>query len=101
MDTGIINEITNTVKTGKLMENIVFLELYRRMKSSGFQINYWKEYGNAERMEVDFVIGSYHKVNELINVIYARSETEIREREIKSPLKASKELNCMNLTIIT
>ena len=101
VDTGIINEITKTIETGKLMENIVFLELYRRMNSSDFQINYWREYGNAEGLEVDFVISSYHKVNELINVTYARSETEIRERETKSLLKASKELHCMNLTIVT
>lgn len=40
MDIGIIIEITKTFETGKLMENIVFRKLYRRMNSRNFQINY-------------------------------------------------------------
>jgi predicted AAA+ superfamily ATPase len=63
------------------VQNIVFLELYRRMNNRNFQINYWKEYGKAEGMEMDSVINSRRKVDELINVTYAGSETEIRERE--------------------
>jgi hypothetical protein len=102
VDTGLINEMTRTVETGKLMENIVYLELYRRMNNGNrFQINYWREYGKAEGMEVDFVISSGDKAVELINVTYAGSEHEILERENKSLLKASMDLNCNKLTIIT
>ena len=102
VDTGIINEMTSSVDMGKTMENIVFIELFRRMNSSGkFQIDYWKEYGKADGMEVDFVISSGMEINELINVTYAGSEVEIRDRERKSLLKASRELGCSKLTIIT
>ena len=101
VDTGIINEMTSSVDMGRMMENIVFMELFRRMNRSGkFQINYWKEYGKADGMEVDFVISSGMEINELINVTYAGSEVEIRDRERKSLLKASRELGCSKLTII-
>jgi hypothetical protein len=86
---------------GKLMENIVFMELYRRLEGSSLRVNYWKEYGKAEGMEVDFVINSFSGVVELINVTYASSANELREREMKSLLKASRELHCKKLTIIT
>lgn len=98
--TGIINEMTKSFEPGKLMESIVFMELYRRRNGS-FQINYWKEHGKSEGMEVDFVISSDSTAVELINVTYAGSENEIREREKKSLMKASQLLNCRNLTIIT
>ena len=52
-------------------------------------------------MEVDFVISSGIEINELINVIYSGSEVEIRDRERKSLIKASRELGCSKLTIIT
>ena len=100
VDTGIINEMTKSFELGKLMENIVFMELYRR-KNGSFQIDYWKEYGKSEGMEVDFVISSDSTAVELINVTYAGSENEIRDKEKKSLMKASQQLNCRNLTIIT
>ena len=102
VDTGIINEMTSSVDMGRMIENIVFMELFRRMSKSGkFRINYWKEYGKSEGMEVDFVISSGMEINELINITYAGSEGEIRERERKSLIKASRELGCSKLTIIT
>ncbi len=101
VDTGLINEMNRNFDKGKLMENIVFMELYRRLEGSSLRVNYWKEYGKAEGMEVDFVINSFSGVVELINVTYASSANELREREMKSLLKASRELHCKKLTIIT
>ena len=102
VDSGIVNELTNIFDMGKVMENVVFIELIRRLNSTGkFRINYWKEYGKADGLEVDFVISSGMEISELINVTYAGSEGEIRDREIKSLIKASKELGCNKLTIIT
>jgi hypothetical protein len=41
------------------------------------------------------------EIKELIQVTYANSVDEINKREFKGLLKASKELKCNNLSIIT
>ena len=94
--------MTSYQERGKNMENIVFLELYRRMCSgNNFEIHYWKEYGKSDGLEVDFVLSNGNEVQELINVTYANSQEDIGEREFKSLFKASKELGCKKLTVIT
>ena len=81
------------------MENIVFLELKRRENEKPLQqILYWK---NSQGREVDFIVKEGPKITQLIQVTYATDPDEIDKREIKSLLKASKTLNCKNLTIIT
>ena len=79
---------------GKFIENCVAVELKRRGDS---EIYYWKDYQNNE---VDFVIKDDLNVKELIQVTYANSFDEVKERELKSLIKASEELKCDNLTII-
>ncbi|MFH1209943.1 MAG: ATP-binding protein [archaeon] len=79
---------------GRKMENIVFLELERR-KAPLTEIYYWK---NQQQEEVDFVIKE-GKVKELIQVCYNLDNS--KDREIRALLKASKELKCNNLTVIT
>ncbi|EQD50807.1 ATPase [mine drainage metagenome] len=101
VDLGLVNQFTGESEIGKNMENVVFLQLYRFASREGFQINYWKEYGKSEGLEVDFVISRNNKVVQLINVSYAGSMEEVRPREIKSLEKVSKELGCKKLTIIT
>lgn len=101
VDTGIVNEIRNTFEIGKNMENTVFLQLYRIASEKGIQINYWKEYGKSEGMEVDFVLSKNDQIIQLINVTYASTPEEINPRETRSLMKASTELKCHNLTIIT
>ncbi|RLF60579.1 MAG: AAA family ATPase, partial [Thermoplasmata archaeon] len=51
--------------------------------------------------EVDFVIREGMKIKQLIQVTYASGRDEIEKREIKSLIKASNELKCKNLEIIT
>ncbi len=102
VDTGLINALIKSKDYGRLMENIVFVELFRRSDDfSKFSINYWKEYGKAEGMEVDFVLTKAGKVIELFNVSYAMGIDDLPRREIKSLRKASKELRCDKLKIIT
>ncbi len=102
VDTGIINVVTRTAEMGRLIENLVFMELCRRSEYfTKFQVYYWKEYGKAEGKEVDFVIMVGNKVSELINVTFASSREGVPEREISGLLKASKELKCKKMTIFT
>jgi hypothetical protein len=78
---------------GRLIENAVFLELFRKEK----EIYYWK----TPKEEVDFVLKEGTKINQLIQVCYSLENEETKKREIKGLLKASEELKCNNLLIIT
>jgi hypothetical protein len=85
---------------GRLYENIVAVEL-RRRKSYGekdFEIFYWK---NHQGYEVDFVIKNKSNIESLIQVCYDTADLNTLEREVRSLIKASKELRCRNLLVIT
>lgn len=85
---------------GKLMENVVAVELLRKRsyKEMPYEIFYWRDY---QQNEVDFVIKDGVGVRELIQVCYDVDDFKTKEREVKSLLKASKELGCKNLVVIT
>jgi len=68
----------------KLMENLVFMELRRRNYVENEKLFYWK---NSFGREVDFIVLD----GELIQVCYELTY-ENRDREIKSLIKASKQL---------
>lgn len=76
------------------MENIVAVELLRRSK----EIYYYKDKNGAE---VDFVIKKGLKIDEMIQVCYNLSDIRIKNKEIKSLIKAGKELKCQRFFIIT
>ncbi len=81
------------------MENIVALELMRkRSLDPRNEIYYWKDH---QQKEVDFVIKIGDKIEECIQVTYAKNKTDIDKRETSSLTKASKKLRCDNLTVIT
>ena len=101
-DNGLIAAMNGEVDIGRGMENQVFIELCRKSELfTRFSIFYWREYGKSEGREVDFVIVRGGTASELINVSYARSREEVKEREIIGLEMASKELKCNNKTIIT
>ena len=62
------------------------------------EICYWKDNSGKE---VDFLIKEGLKVKQLIQVCYDIENTEVKAREIKSLLKASRELNCKDLLVVT
>ena len=85
--------------TGRLYENQVFIELKRRqIEDINQEIYYWK---NAQHEEVDFIIKEGLSVKQLIQVCYDISDYDTKKREIKALLKASDELKCNNLLVIT
>ncbi|NAZ25929.1 MAG: AAA family ATPase [Nanoarchaeota archaeon] len=99
IDTGLSNAVGFRLfeTKGKLMENLVAIELKRREK----EFYYWKEYGKLEGHEVDFLIKENNIIKELIQVSYINNIDEIDRREIRSLIKASNLLNCNDLKIIT
>ncbi|MGC9099627.1 MAG: ATP-binding protein, partial [Candidatus Micrarchaeia archaeon] len=100
IDTGMANAIALRISKSALIENLVAIELLRRKGyyDKAMEINYWKDYLGRE---VDFVLRNKDKVKELIQVTYASEKAELKERELKSLIVASKELKCNNLFIIT
>lgn len=83
---------------GRQLENMVFIELLRRgydLKKSLFY------YRTSNDKEVDFVIRDGRKVASLVQVSYDISKTKTRERELDALVKASEELKCDNLMLIS
>jgi predicted AAA+ superfamily ATPase len=81
---------------GKLMENIVFIELVQRGYKPNNNIFYYK---TKNYREVDFVIKDGLKIKKLMQVTY-KIDFDSKEREIKSLLEASDELKCGDLIVI-
>jgi predicted AAA+ superfamily ATPase len=84
---------------GKKMENVVFLELLRKINQNPLlEVFYFKDY---QQHEVDFVVKRGLKIEQLIQVTYASGLDEIEKRELRSLVKASELLKCKNLLVIT
>jgi len=101
IDSGLVNSIgfKFSENKGKIIENEVALELQRKKSINvPLEIYYWK---NHQQNEVDFVIKKDKKIEQLIQVSYINSKEEIKEREVNALLKASKELRCNNLIVIS
>ncbi len=91
---------------GKLMENCVFIQClrkkYYRQGIEDFHVFYYED--PITKYEVDFLIKVGTKIKELIQVSYATSYEEIKEREIRGLLHAKQKLGLSEntpLTIIT
>ena len=101
IDTGIASSIafTTSDNLGKLMENVIAVELLRRKTNSdNHDVFYWKD---ASQREVDFLLKRGKTVEQIIQSTYVSSKEEISDREIKNLLVASEELRCNNLLVIT
>ncbi len=72
---------------GKLMENFVAVELFRRKSyyNQNLEIFYFK---TKEGYEVDFLIKEGNRIKQLIQVTYANSFDEIDKREIRALIHA-------------
>ncbi len=101
IDTGIVEllSISPGDHIANLLENAVFLELKRRNDlDPTFSINYWRDYQDHE---VDLVISRKRKVETLIQVSMISDIADMNKRETRSLVKASKELRCEDLLLIT
>ncbi len=79
---------------GRLLENLVFIELIRINKDIAY-------YQNQNKEEVDFVVKEGKKVKQLIQVCYNPMNFMTSERELKVLIKASNEFNCNDLLLIS
>ena len=100
IDNGFITSIStrHSKDYGRLYENAVAIELLRRYSQKDTELYYWND---RRGKEVDFVVKNGLKIKQLIQVCYDIEHYDTKKREIDALLKASNELNCKNLLIIT
>jgi len=100
IDVGLINALSfkSSRDAGKIYENLVAVELLRKRALEDIDIYYWQD---IYKHEVDFVIRKDLKIEQLIQVCYDIEDYDTKKREIKALLRASKELKCRNLLVIT
>jgi len=100
IDNGFVNAkaIQHSPDKGKLLENLIFMELIKRGARPNFDLFYYKT-RNAK--EVDFILREGLNIKILIQVAYQVNEREVKEREIKALVEASGELKCNNLIVLT
>lgn len=81
---------------GRLMENVVFLELIRRGFTTENDLFYFDS-----KKEVDFVLKKGRKITHLIQVCYDIDDFNTKERELSALARAGDELKCSNMIVIT
>lgn len=84
--------------SGKLLENLVFLELVKKGFKPNHDLFYYKTRNDRE---IDFVLKNGVTVIELIQVVYETGNSDTEQREIKALIEAGYELGTNNLTILT
>lgn len=83
---------------GRLLENLVFIELLRRGYRPGLDLFYYRTRNDKE---IDFLIRKGHQIEQLIQVCYNFEQLKVIKRETKALTEAAKELNCTNLLILS
>jgi len=78
-------------------ESLVAIHLYKQHVLTSQRVYYW--WGKHGR-EVDFVVGR-RGVETPVQVCYDATDGKTREREEQGLVRASREIGCKNLTVIT
>jgi predicted AAA+ superfamily ATPase len=84
---------------GWRLENVIAIELLRRIDSTYQQLFYLRQ---NKSYEVDFVVVEQSKIKELIQVTYdfASPTTKLYNREVGGLVKGAKQTGCRQLTLI-
>ncbi len=101
IDTGLANVVgfRSSPNTGKLAENLVFIELMRQCAEHAAQeLFYWKD---ERHREVDFVIKEGLRVTRLIQVCWDIAAPKTKDREIAALNRAMDELHLTEGVIVT
>ncbi len=101
VDVGLANAVgfKFSANLGKALENIVAIELKKKESTDpNTKTYYW---GNPLHEEVDFAVKKGNSIEQLIQVCWNPNEYKTKERETKALIKASKELKCSKLLVIT
>jgi len=96
IDTGMaaVGSLSYSKNTGRLMENLVFLDLLRR----GFDITYYRTKNN---LEVDFLCRRERMMAALVQTCLDMRDEQTRKREIRALEKAMEETGLQESVIVT
>ncbi len=83
---------------GRLLENLVFIELLRRDYKPEFELFYYRTRNDKE---IDFLVRNGHRIEQLIQVCYDFDQAKVIKRETNALIEAAMELNCADLLILT
>jgi predicted AAA+ superfamily ATPase len=100
VDNGLVTAkaVQHSPNSGKLMENLVFIELVKRGYQPNRELFYYKTRNDRE---IDFVLKEGYKVVELLQVAYESTNQEVEDREVKALVEAGKELDVAKLSVLT
>ena len=87
-----------TENLGRLLENLVFIELVRRGYDTEKTMFYYRSRNDKE---VDFVLRQGAHIERLVQVCYDLSSPKTEKREVDAIVECASELKCDNLTIVT
>lgn len=90
------NDTFSPQNIGWRLENVVYIELLRRLRPTYTDVFYYKE----RQWEVDFVVAKNGQVRQLIQVAYDISQEKTRNREISALIKGAQKLGCQNLILL-
>ena len=95
IDSGLYNAVNTSVldDRAKLLENAIFLQIYRNTK----EVSFYKD----EYSECDFIICEQSKPKKAIQVCYSLESDETRKREVRGLVRACKALRLTEGTIVT
>jgi hypothetical protein len=96
-DLGFYYGTTGKTDIGKLFENLVFLELKRKLKNQS-EIFYWK---NAAGFETDFITRKGNSITSGIQAAYEITDKTTEKRETRGLIECSKTIKPKNLLILT
>ena len=95
-DTGFMNAISGKKDMGRLYENVVLLDLKRKLNQNQ-EINYWK---NPEGVECDFIVREGLSIKQAIQAVYDVSE-KTKQREVKGIIACANEFRLRKGLVIT
>lgn len=100
IDTGLRNVVGFKFSEdyGRLYENIVAIELKKRLSESLSEVYYWR---SKQRKEVDFLVKEGLKTKEIIQVCWDIEDKKTKEREVTGLLSALKEFKLRRGLVIT
>jgi len=95
-DPGVINAVKYRISqdTGRLIENVVDIELLRRGKESYY-------YKTKDGKEVDFVVKEGLAIRKLMEVCYNMDTYQTLKREVNALIKVAGETKCEDMAVLT
>lgn len=100
IDNGIVtsSSFRFSANTGGLYENMVAIALRKRQLEGKLEFFRWQ---SPQQEEVDFIVKEGTRVRQIIQICVDPTDPKTKTREVRALLKASSELRCNSLLILT